>query len=63
MFAKPRFSKFKKFVTESVFEALQFTQIPLNFKDSCCNLKLRGLGAKTEFGFAIISFLEGIMTF
>ena len=48
---------------QSVFEALQLTQIPLNFKDSCFNLKLRGLTAKAEFGFAIFLFLEGIMMF
>ena len=38
--------KFKKFVPWSVFVELQLTQISLNFKTSCCNLKIRGLGAK-----------------
>ena len=45
-FSNLRFSKFKKFVTRSVFGELQLTQIPLNFKTSCCNLKFRGLGTK-----------------
>ena len=39
-------SKFQNFVTRSVFEELQLTQITLNFKTSCCNLKIRGLGAR-----------------
>ena len=33
-FPKRRFSKFKKFVSMSVFEELQLTQIVLNFKTS-----------------------------
>ena len=45
-FSKLRFSAFKKFVTRSVFGELQLTQVSLNFKASCCNLKIRGLGAK-----------------
>ena len=45
-FSKLRFSGFKKFVTRSVFRELQLKQISLNFKTSCCNLKIRGLGAK-----------------
>ena len=40
-FSKLRFSGFKKFVSMSVFGE----QISLNFK-TCCNLKIRGLGAK-----------------
>ena len=44
---KLRFSKLKKSVTSSVFGELQLTQISLNFKTSCCNLKIRGLGANT----------------
>ena len=48
-FSKLRFSGFKKFVTRSVFSELQFTKISLNFKTSCCNLKIRGLGAKRLF--------------
>ena len=45
-FSKPRFSGFKKFVTREIFGELQLTQISLNFKTCCCNLKIRGLGAK-----------------
>ena len=41
-----RFSKFKKFVTKSVFGELQLTQVSLNFHTSCCNLETSGLGAK-----------------
>ena len=36
-FSKPWFSKFKKFVSRSVFGELQLTQISLNFKTSCWN--------------------------
>ena len=43
MLSKLRFCGFKKFVTRSVFGELQLTQISLNFKTSCCNLKIRGL--------------------
>ena len=39
-FSKLQFSGFKNIVTKSVFGELQFTQIPLNFKTSCCNLKI-----------------------
>ena len=45
-FSKLLLSKFEKFVNRSVFGELQLTQISLNFKTSCCNLKIRGLGAK-----------------
>ena len=34
------FSGIKKFVTRSVFEDIQLTQISLNFKISCCNLRI-----------------------
>ena len=47
-FSKRRFSEFKKFVTKSVFEELQHTQISLNFKTSYCNLKIRDLGVKSS---------------
>ena len=40
------FSNFKKFGSRSVFGELQLTQISLKFKTSCCNLKIRGVGAK-----------------
>ena len=46
-FSKLRFSGLKKFVTRSVFGELRLTQlISLNFKTSCCNLKIKGLGTK-----------------
>ena len=38
-FSKLWFSGFKKFATMSVLGGLQLTQILLNFKTSCCNLK------------------------
>ena len=40
------FSKFKKFVCMSDFAELQLMQISFNFKNYCCNLKIRGLGEK-----------------
>ena len=39
--SKLRFSQFKKPVTRSVFGELQLTQMPLNFKTSYCNLKIK----------------------
>ena len=45
-FLKLRFSKFKKFISRSMFGEFQLTQISLNFKKSCRNLKIRGLEAK-----------------
>ena len=63
-FSKLRFSEFEQFVTGSVFEELQLTQISLNFKTSCCNLKSRGLArSRIVCGFSIILILTGIMTF
>ena len=35
------------------FRELQLTQISLNFKISCCNLKIRGLGAKLPVAFQL----------
>ena len=32
------------------------TQIPLNFKTSCCNLKIRGLEAKLCVAFVLFNF-------
>ena len=55
-FLKLRFSGFKKFVTRSVFAELQLTQISLNFKTSCCNLKIRDLGAKLCLAFLFFQF-------
>ena len=51
--SKFRFSGFKKFAPRSVFGELQLTQILLNFKTSCCNLKIRGLGAKLCVAFLL----------
>ena len=51
---KLRFSKFEKFVTRSDFGELQFTQMSLNFKTSCCNLKIRGLAAKPCVAFLLL---------
>ena len=53
-FSKLRFSKFKKFVSKSMFGELQHTQISLNFKTSLCNLKIRGLGAKLCMAFLLL---------
>ena len=61
-FSKLRFSKSKKFVSRSVFGEFQLTQI-LNFKTSCYNLKIRGLGAKLCGFYIIILILKGIMMF
>ena len=47
-FSKLRVSGFKNFVTRSVFEELQLTQISLNFKTSSCNLKIRSPGEKQK---------------
>ena len=55
-FSKFRFSKFKKFVFRPVFEELQLTQISLNFKTSCYNLKIRGLVAKLLWIFYNFNF-------
>ena len=52
-FSKLRFSGFKKFVTSSVFGELQLTQISLNFKTSCCNLKIKGLEAELCVAFLL----------
>ena len=51
---KLRFFKFKKFITMSVFGELQLTQISLNFKTSCWNLKIRVLGAKLCVAFLLL---------
>ena len=40
----------------SVFGELQLTQISLNFKTSCCNLKIRGLGPKCMWLFYYLRF-------
>ena len=55
-FSKLRFSEFKKFVTRSVFWGFQLTQVLLNFKTSCCNLKLSDLGAICVWLFYYFNF-------
>ena len=55
-FSKLRFCKSKKFVSTSVFGELQLTQISMNFKTSCCNIKIRGLGAKVCVSFLFFNF-------
>ena len=55
--SKLRFSKFKKFVSKSVLGKLQFTQISLNFKTSCCNLKIRVVGRNQCEGFFYSCFI------
>ena len=63
-YPKLQFSKFKKFVSRSVFGELQLTQILQNFQTSSHNLKIRSLGAKLCVAFLpIILVLKGIMTF
>ena len=48
------FYNFKKFVNRSFFGELQLTQISLDFKNSCWNLKIRGLGAKLCVTFLLL---------
>ena len=49
-FSQLQFSGLKNFLTRSVFVELQITKTSLNFKTSCSNLKIRGLGAKLCVG-------------
>ena len=58
-FLKFWFSKFKTFVSRSVFGELQLTQILLNFKISWCNLKIRGLEKKPCQTFFYLCFIFG----
>ena len=57
------FLSLKIFVSISAFGEHQLTQISLNFKISCCNLKIRDLGKKSVCDFPFILILKGIMTF
>ena len=52
-FLKLRLSKSKKFISRSVFGEFQLTQILLNFKTPCRNLKFRGLEAKLCVAFLL----------
>ena len=40
------FKSLKSLSSNQIFWELQLTQISLNFQTSCCNLKIRALGAK-----------------
>ena len=62
-YSKLRFSKFKKFVFRWVFGELQLTQISLNFKTSCSNLKIRGPGAKLWVAFLLFLFWKELWRF
>ena len=48
-----RIFEFKNFVTKSDFGELQLAQVSLNFITSCCNEKIRGLGAKVCVAFRL----------
>ena len=65
-FSKLRFSKFIRFVSLSVCGELQFTQILLNFKSFCFNLKIKEKNRKSESknmcDFSIDLILKGTIT-
>ena len=46
------------FFSPVVFGELQLTQLSLNFKTSCCNIKIRGLGAKVYVAFKVKDFMH-----
>ena len=50
------FLSLKKFISRSVFGELQLTQISINVKTSCSNLKIRGLEAKCVWLFYYFNF-------
>ena len=50
------FSKFKKFVSRSVFGEPRLMQISLNFQSSCCKLKIRGQEQTCEWLFYYFYF-------
>ena len=58
-FSKLQFSVFQF----SVFGGLQLKQILLNFKTSCCNLTIRGLGAKLCVVFVLFWFWKELWRF
>ena len=45
------------------FLSLKLTQISLNFKTSCSNLKIRDLGAKLCVAFILFQFWKGLWHF
>ena len=62
MFSKLRFSRFKKFVTRSIFGSLTHTDI-IEFGNSFLQLKNQRSGSKTMCDFSIILILKGVITF
>ena len=60
---KLRFSKFKRFVSRSVFGELHFNADIIEFYNFLLQLKNQRSGSKTVCRFFIILILEGIMTF
>ena len=58
MFSKLRFSGLKYLSAGQFWRAPQLTQISLNFKISCCNLKIRRLETKLCLAFSIILILK-----
>ena len=62
-YPKLRFSKLKKFISRSVFRELQLMQMSLNFQTSCCNSKIRGLGAKLCEAFLLFLFWKELWCF
>ena len=57
-FWKLQFFGFKNFFIRSVSGELQLTQLSLNFKPSCCNLKIRSLGAVLCVAFLLFGFCK-----
>ena len=53
-FSKLRFSGFKKFVSGSEFWGAPTHADIIDFKTSCCNLKIRRLGAKLCLAFLLL---------
>ena len=53
----------KNYISRSVFGELQFTQIPFNFKTSCCCLRIKGLGVKLCVTFLLFLFLKELWRF
>ena len=62
-FSGLRFSKFKNFVAKWAYWELQLMQISLNFQISCCNLKIRGLGARLWVTFPLFQFWKELWRF
>ena len=56
MYSKLQFSRFKNVISRPVFRELQLMEIWLNFQNSCCTLKIRGLWAKLCMAFLLFLF-------